>query len=131
MIDIILGVMIWREFPTSALTIIGVLVGISFIFRGVSWLMVSGFRKWLLDLSSTEEANPLTRRCVSSRIAVPETRSSGVTLSPRSRTNAMSNTVGSEVQDLEFAQQADLSWLARLDECQRRTNPLSFGYGLW
>ena len=39
-IDLVLGVMIWRELPMSGLTIIGVLVGISLIFRGVSWLMV-------------------------------------------------------------------------------------------
>ena len=39
-IDVVLGVMIWRELPMSGLTIIGVLVGISIIFRGVSWLMV-------------------------------------------------------------------------------------------
>ena len=39
----------------------------------------------------------------------------------------MSNTVGSEVQGLEFARQAELDWLARLDGCQLRTNPLSFG----
>jgi uncharacterized membrane protein HdeD (DUF308 family) len=39
-IDIALGVMIWRELPLSGLTIIGVLVGISTIFRGVSWLML-------------------------------------------------------------------------------------------
>ena len=39
-IDLVLGVMIWRELPMSGLTIIGVLVGISMIFRGVWWLMV-------------------------------------------------------------------------------------------
>ena len=39
-IDLVLGVMIWRELPMSGLTIIGVLVGISLIFRGISWLMV-------------------------------------------------------------------------------------------
>jgi uncharacterized membrane protein HdeD (DUF308 family) len=39
-IDVALGVLIWRELPMSGLTIIGVLVGISLIFRGVSWLMV-------------------------------------------------------------------------------------------
>ena len=32
--------MIWRELPMSGLTIIGLLVGISMIFRGVSWLML-------------------------------------------------------------------------------------------
>jgi uncharacterized membrane protein HdeD (DUF308 family) len=39
-IDIVLGVMIWRELPASGLTIIGLLVGISTIFRGASWLML-------------------------------------------------------------------------------------------
>ena len=39
-IDLVLGVLIWRELPMSGLTIIGVLVGISLIFRGISWLMV-------------------------------------------------------------------------------------------
>jgi uncharacterized membrane protein HdeD (DUF308 family) len=39
-IDLVLGVMIWRELPMSGLTIIGVLVGISLIFRGITWLMV-------------------------------------------------------------------------------------------
>jgi len=39
-IDVVLGVMIWRGLPMSGLTIIGVLMGISIIFRGVSWLMV-------------------------------------------------------------------------------------------
>ena len=39
-VDVVLGVMIWRELPMSGLTIIGVLVGISTVFRGVSWLML-------------------------------------------------------------------------------------------
>jgi uncharacterized membrane protein HdeD (DUF308 family) len=39
-IDIALGVMIWRELPVSGLTVIGLLVGISTLFRGVSWLML-------------------------------------------------------------------------------------------
>ena len=39
-IDVALGVMIWLELPMSGLMIIGVLVGISIIFRGVSWIMV-------------------------------------------------------------------------------------------
>jgi uncharacterized membrane protein HdeD (DUF308 family) len=39
-VDVMLGVMIWRELPMSGLTTNGVLVGISFIFRGVSWLML-------------------------------------------------------------------------------------------
>ena len=39
-VDVVLGVMIWRELPYSGLTIVGLLVGISLIFRGVSWLMI-------------------------------------------------------------------------------------------
>jgi uncharacterized membrane protein HdeD (DUF308 family) len=39
-IDLVLGVMILGELPMSGLTMIGVLVGISIISRGVSWLMV-------------------------------------------------------------------------------------------
>ena len=37
-IDLILGVMIWMELPTSALWVIGLVVGISLIFRGLNWL---------------------------------------------------------------------------------------------
>src|SRR6516225_24425 len=50
-VDVVLGVLIWRELPTSGLTVIGVLVGISIIFRGVSWLMV-GFALKRLPVSS-------------------------------------------------------------------------------
>jgi len=50
-IDLVLGVLIWRELPMSGLTIIGVLVGISLIFRGISWLMV-GFALKRLPVSS-------------------------------------------------------------------------------
>jgi uncharacterized membrane protein HdeD (DUF308 family) len=39
-IDVALGVLIWLELPYSGLTIIGLLVGVSTIFRGVSWLML-------------------------------------------------------------------------------------------
>ena len=37
-IDLILGVMIWREWPGSALWVIGTFVGISLIFRGFNWI---------------------------------------------------------------------------------------------
>ena len=39
-IDIALGLMIWRQLPMSGLTVIGLLVGISTLFHGVSWLML-------------------------------------------------------------------------------------------
>jgi uncharacterized membrane protein HdeD (DUF308 family) len=39
-VDIVLGVLIWRELPIAGLMVIGLLVGISTIFRGASWLML-------------------------------------------------------------------------------------------
>jgi len=39
-VDVVLGIMIWRELPMSGLTIIGLLVGISMLFHGMSWLML-------------------------------------------------------------------------------------------
>jgi uncharacterized membrane protein HdeD (DUF308 family) len=37
-IDFILGVMIWQEWPASALWVIGLFVGISLMFRGFNWI---------------------------------------------------------------------------------------------
>ena len=37
-IDLILGILIWLEWPASALWVIGLFVGISLIFRGVNWI---------------------------------------------------------------------------------------------
>jgi uncharacterized membrane protein HdeD (DUF308 family) len=37
-IDVILGVMIWREWPVSALWVIGLFVGINLLFRGFNWI---------------------------------------------------------------------------------------------
>jgi uncharacterized membrane protein HdeD (DUF308 family) len=39
-VAVVLGVMIWRELPESALWVIGTFVGIEFVFNGVSWLML-------------------------------------------------------------------------------------------
>ncbi len=44
---------------------------------------------------------------------------------------AMSNTVGSQVQVLAFARQADPGWLDRLDGCQYETTHYHSEYGLW
>ena len=38
LIDFILGVMIWQEWPASALWVIGLFVGISLLFRGFNWI---------------------------------------------------------------------------------------------
>lgn len=40
LIDIVLGVLIWQELPIAGLTVIGLLVGISILFRGFLWLML-------------------------------------------------------------------------------------------
>jgi uncharacterized membrane protein HdeD (DUF308 family) len=37
-IDVVLGVMIWVEWPASALWVIGLFVGISLVFRGFNWI---------------------------------------------------------------------------------------------
>jgi uncharacterized membrane protein HdeD (DUF308 family) len=37
-IDLVLGVMIWREWPASALWVIGLFLGINLIFRGFNWV---------------------------------------------------------------------------------------------
>ncbi len=39
-ISFLLGVMIWRDFPESALWVIGTFVGIELVFNGVTWLTV-------------------------------------------------------------------------------------------
>jgi len=37
-IDLILGLMIWQEWPASALWVIGLFVGINLLFRGFNWI---------------------------------------------------------------------------------------------
>lgn len=37
-IDVILGVLIWQEWPASALWVIGLFLGISLLFRGFNWI---------------------------------------------------------------------------------------------
>ena len=37
-IDVILGVMIWQEWPASGLWVIGLFVGINLLFRGFNWI---------------------------------------------------------------------------------------------
>jgi len=38
MVDVILGVMIWRAWPEAALWVIGLFVGINLVLRGINWL---------------------------------------------------------------------------------------------
>ncbi|MBV8268052.1 MAG: HdeD family acid-resistance protein [Planctomycetaceae bacterium] len=37
-VDLILGVLIWQEWPASALWVIGLFVGINLVFRGFNWI---------------------------------------------------------------------------------------------
>jgi uncharacterized membrane protein HdeD (DUF308 family) len=37
-IDLILGVLIWLEWPASAWWVLGLFVGISLVFRGFNWI---------------------------------------------------------------------------------------------
>ena len=37
-LDLVLGVLIWLEWPASALWVLGLFVGISLIFRGFNWV---------------------------------------------------------------------------------------------
>jgi uncharacterized membrane protein HdeD (DUF308 family) len=39
-ISLALGVMVWRDFPESALWVIGTFVGIELLFNGMTWLML-------------------------------------------------------------------------------------------
>jgi uncharacterized membrane protein HdeD (DUF308 family) len=39
-ISFALGVMVWRDFPESALWVIGTFVGIELLFNGMTWLML-------------------------------------------------------------------------------------------
>jgi uncharacterized membrane protein HdeD (DUF308 family) len=40
-VSVLLGIMIWRQFPASALWVIGTFVGIELIFNGWSWVMLA------------------------------------------------------------------------------------------
>jgi uncharacterized membrane protein HdeD (DUF308 family) len=37
-IDVILGIMIWQQWPASALWVLGLFLGISLVFRGCNWI---------------------------------------------------------------------------------------------
>jgi uncharacterized membrane protein HdeD (DUF308 family) len=41
LIDLLLGLMIWAQWPFSGLWVIGLFVGISLIFRGWTWIMLA------------------------------------------------------------------------------------------
>jgi uncharacterized membrane protein HdeD (DUF308 family) len=52
-IDLILGVMIWQDWPASALWVIGLFLGINLVFRGVNWIALGLGLRALPPLEST------------------------------------------------------------------------------
>lgn len=48
-VSIILGVMIWRQFPVSAVWLVGVLVGIRLVFAGWTMIMLGGVSEAIVD----------------------------------------------------------------------------------
>jgi len=52
-VSLLLGAMIWAQFPSSALWLIGTFVGIEILFRGVTWI---GFALALRGLSKRRQA---------------------------------------------------------------------------
>jgi uncharacterized membrane protein HdeD (DUF308 family) len=40
-VSIVLGVMIWQQLPSSALSILGLLLGINLVFSGITFLMLA------------------------------------------------------------------------------------------
>ena len=38
LIDVVLGVMIWRQLPASALWVVGLFLGVNLVFRGFAWV---------------------------------------------------------------------------------------------
>jgi uncharacterized membrane protein HdeD (DUF308 family) len=50
---VVLGVMIWSEWPSSSLWVIGMFIGINLLFRGFAWVMFAlGVRKLNKTLAS-------------------------------------------------------------------------------
>jgi uncharacterized membrane protein HdeD (DUF308 family) len=52
-IDLILGVMIWSEWPASALRLIGLFVGINLLFCGINWIALGLALRSLPRVSTT------------------------------------------------------------------------------
>jgi len=40
-VGIVLGVMIWQQLPSSALSVLGLLLGINLVFSGITFLMLA------------------------------------------------------------------------------------------
>jgi uncharacterized membrane protein HdeD (DUF308 family) len=54
-IDVLLGLIIWEQMPESSFIVIGLFVGITMIFNGVSWIMIAVSVR---NLDEDEEEEP-------------------------------------------------------------------------
>jgi uncharacterized membrane protein HdeD (DUF308 family) len=53
-VGVLLGILIWRQFPSSTLWVIGTFVGIDLVFNGWSWVMLAlGVRSVATEVRST------------------------------------------------------------------------------
>jgi uncharacterized membrane protein HdeD (DUF308 family) len=52
-IDLVLGILIWQEWPASALWVLGLFVGINLMFRGVNWIALGLALRSLAQPAST------------------------------------------------------------------------------
>jgi uncharacterized membrane protein HdeD (DUF308 family) len=54
-VTLLLGIIIWRQFPVSALWLIGLLLGIDLIFAGWTWIMLALAVRRVAKTESTED----------------------------------------------------------------------------
>jgi uncharacterized membrane protein HdeD (DUF308 family) len=52
-LNLVLGIMIWRQWPVTGLWVIGLFVGIDMIFNGWTWIMLALRLKSLPRASAT------------------------------------------------------------------------------
>jgi uncharacterized membrane protein HdeD (DUF308 family) len=59
-IDVVLGVMIWQQWPASALWVMGLFLGISLVFRGADWIGIALAVRALVRSGESSSATPAT-----------------------------------------------------------------------
>jgi uncharacterized membrane protein HdeD (DUF308 family) len=57
-ITLLLGILIWRDLPTSALWVIGTFVGIELVFNGWSWVMLGLAARTIPSQEPAKEETP-------------------------------------------------------------------------
>ncbi len=54
-VSVVLGVMIWNRFPSSALWLVGVLVGIRLVFAGLTMMVIGSAARRVADVAASAE----------------------------------------------------------------------------